>query len=381
MSESSWIERQPTRVGVTLWRRFLSRYDWKLFGTVLILCAIGLLNLYSATHRTANSIKFDSQAIWMALALPIMFVVGAFDYRTWLRLAWPAVLAAIAGLLMLEVFSVVTAGASRWLQIGPMKVQPSELTKIAVIFALGRLLEDSADNKLGAGDFAFGIIAVLTPMALIASQPDLGTAIMVGLIVLSVTLLVVRVVWPFFVGMGILAVSAALFWTFFYEKLRPYQQNRIDSFLDPTADPTGIGWHTQQSIFAVGSGRVTGKGFLNATQNHFNFLPEYWTDFPFSVWAEEWGLLGCAMVIGLFIWLITWILNVAVNARDTFGCAICLGVGAMIFWQTIINIMMVLGMAPVVGVTLPLISYGGSSLLTVCFGLGLVSSVSVRRKR
>jgi rod shape determining protein RodA len=382
MTDRGWITGVPGRVGASVMQRFGARYDWTLIGTALFLCAIGLVNLYSATHRTPNSGKFDNQVVWMLIALPLLFFVGFIDYRNWSRLAWPGVLVAIGSLIMLEAFAVVTpGGAGRWLSFGPIRVQPSEITKIAVIIALARLLEDAAERRLGAGDVAFGIVALLTPMALIATQPDLGTSIMVGMIVMTVVLLMVRVVWPLLAGMALFAVAGAIFWHFFWDKLLRYQQNRIEAFLDPGADPTGIGWQTQQSIFAVGSGRITGKGFLNATQNHFNFLPEYWTDFPFSVWAEEWGLVGSLLVIALYIWLVGWIVNVAVNARDTFGCAVAVGVGALIFWQTIVNLLMVLGMAPVVGVTLPLISYGGSSLITVCFGIGLVSSISVRRKR
>jgi rod shape determining protein RodA len=151
------------------------------------------------------------------------------------------------------------------------------------------------------------------------------------------------------------------------------------AFLDPSADPTGDGWHTRQSIMAVGSGRVTGKGAMEGTQNQFDYLPEHWTDFPFSVWAEEWGFVGSVALLVLLGFLIFWTINVAMVARDKSGVVICVGVAAMLFWHTLVNVMMVLGMAPVVGVTLPFISYGRSSLLTFFLALGLVSSVSLRR--
>jgi rod shape determining protein RodA len=210
---------------------------------------------------------------------------------------------------------------------------------------------------------------------LVAIQPDLGTSILLALIIASVSLLLAVKLWPPVVGLSAVVCMVPLFW----DKLLGYQQDRVLAFLDPSADPTGAGWHTQQSIFAVGSGRLTGKGFLEATQNHFNFLPEHWTDFPFSVWAEEWGFVGSVALILVFGFLILWTVNVALQARDRFGTAICLGMAAMLFWHVVVNIAMVIGLAPVVGVTLPFISYGGSSTITFFVGLGLVSSVSLRR--
>jgi len=224
-------------------------------------------------------------------------------------------------------------------------------------------------------------LGLIIPLGIIASQPDLGTALVSGLALASIGALLVRRLWPFWVAGGGLLLTGTLFWQFYWERLEQYQQRRIVAFLDPSGDPTGIGWQTQQSLLAVGSGRVSGKGFREATQSHFQFLPEYWTDFPFSVWAEEWGFFGCVFLLGLMMWLVLRILSVAAGARDVFGAALCLGVGALLFWHTIVNVAMVLGMAPVVGLTLPFISYGGSSLFTFLVGLGLVCSVASSRKQ
>jgi rod shape determining protein RodA len=166
--------------------------------------------------------------------------------------------------------------------------------------------------------------------------------------------------------------------------MHEYQKNRILGFIDCSASDrlsaaTANCWHTTQSVFAVGSGKLTGKGFLEGTQNQFNFVPEHWTDFPYSVWAEEWGFAGSVFLIGLFGFLLVWILNVALSARDRVGAVICVGVAAMTFWHVLVNIAMVLGIAPVVGVTLPFISYGGSSLVTFFIAMGLVSNVSLRK--
>jgi rod shape determining protein RodA len=217
--------------------------------------------------------------------------------------------------------------------------------------------------------------AILTAIAFIAWQPDLGTATLVALMALSVAFLSARVLWPLLATLGASAAAVPLLWAYLHD----YQKQRIWTFLDPSRDPSGAGWHARQSIFAVGSGRLSGKGFMDGTQNQLNFLPEQTTDFPFSVFAEEWGFVGSLVLLSLYVFLILWIINVASQARDRFGATLCLGVGAMLFWQVVVNIGMVTGLAPVVGVTLPLVSYGGSSVITVFLGLGLVASVSIRR--
>jgi rod shape determining protein RodA len=190
------------------------------------------------------------------------------------------------------------------------------------------------------------------------------------------SLMLVQTIWPIIVAMLTGLAALPLLW----ERMHSYQQGRVLAFLDPGADPTGAAWQTSQSVKAIGSGQISGKGFMEATQNHFNFLPEHWTDFPFSVWAEEWGFLGSVGLLMIFLLLILWIVNVGLHAKGKFGQAICVGVAAMIFFHTVVNILMVTGWAPVVGVPLPLISYGGSSVLTIMTGLGLVSSVSKRRR-
>jgi rod shape determining protein RodA len=364
------------RVGASWWRRLSARYDWLLLTTIVLLAGLGLLNLYSATIRSSHSIKFYNQVFWIAIAFAVYFVVGYFDYRAWGRLAWAGLSASIGTLVVLR-FVGHGEGAQRWIDLGIGHFQPSEVAKIAVIVALARLLQDSSDpERRRPGETALGALALSIPVLLIAMQPDLGTATLVCLIVASVCLLQVRKLWPVAVAAPIAVALLPVLWDY----MLPYQRKRVLSFLDPTSDPTDSGWHAQQSIFAIGSGKLTGKGFLNATQNHFNFLPEYWTDFPFAVWAEEWGFVGSVLLLCAFGWLILWMVNVAANARDTFGTALTLGVAAMIFWHVVVNLAMVLGMAPVVGITLPLISYGGSSLATMLVGLALVSSVSVRRR-
>jgi rod shape determining protein RodA len=240
---------------------------------------------------------------------------------------------------------------------------------------LARLFHDADLHRFRWQDVVLRVSVLILPIVLIAVQPDLGTSILLVLIILTVGFLCMQNLWPMvYVTLAGLA-TVPIIW----EKMHWYQKQRVLAFLDPSADPTGAGWHTRQSIFAVGSGKIIGKGFLQGTQNQFDFLPEHWTDFPFSVWAEEWGFAGSVLLLAIFGFLLVWILNVAMSARDRAGAVICIGVAAMTFWHVVVNVAMVLGMAPVVGVTLPFISYGGSSLLTFFGAMGLVASVSLRK--
>ena len=372
----SAAELARASIGGGRWRRFLHQFDWVLFASVAALVAIGLVNLYSATYRTAHQGKFDSQLVWIAIGMASFFLFAALDYRGLHRLAWLLLGGAIAATAGVRLLSDPIKGSQRWLDVGGVHIQPSEITKVVVILGLARLLHDRARDELGRRQLVAGTIALVVPVLFIAVQPDLGTSILLALIIASVSALLAVRLWPL---QGALAAGLALT-PLLWDGMQAYQKARVLAFLDPAADPTGAGWHTQQSIFAVGSGRVTGKGFLNATQNQLNFLPEHWTDFPFSVWAEEWGFVGSVGLLTVFAFLVLWVLNVAMRAPDRFGTAICLGVAAMLFWHVVVNVAMVIGLAPVVGVTLPFISYGGSSTLTFFVSLGLVSSVSLRRQ-
>jgi rod shape determining protein RodA len=371
------LELPSSSVRVSRWRRMRARFDWPLLCTVLVIAGIGLLNLYSATHGTRHAAKFDQQVRHLMIGVTCYALASMIDYRALVRLAWPILGIAIGAIVVVYLLGDASEakGAHRWINLGPLRFQPSEPAKIAVILALSRLLQDADISRLDWTEALPRIAALGLPVGLIAMQPDLGTAILVSLIILTVALLAARNLWPVSTSLLLALTAVPLLW----EKMEKYQKDRVLAFLDPSSDPTGAGWHTQQSIFAVGSGQVTGKGFMQGTQNQFDFLPEHWTDFPFSVWAEEWGFVGSAVLIALFIFLLAWILNVAMQARDRSGAIVCVGVAAMTFWHLVVNLAMVLGMAPVVGVTLPFISYGGSSLLTFFLAMGLVSSVSLRR--
>jgi rod shape determining protein RodA len=365
----------PAMGGAAL-RRFRINFDWALLACVVLIAAIGLVNLYSATLHAPRKGLFNSQVMWMVFGLGTFVVAAFLDYRLWMRVAWWGLAAGIVAVVAVHFAGITVKGSRRWLGIGGVGVQPSEFIKIAVILALARLVHDRGGGELGPVGLGARILALAGSVVLIAWQPDLGTATLVALICLSVAFVSAQHLWPIWAGLGTLAAAVPILWTYVFHD---YQKRRVLTFVDPSTDPTGAGWHARQSIMAVGSGRTLGKGYLDGTQNQLNFLPEHWSDFPFSVWAEEWGFAGSIVLLFLYGFLILWTLHVATQARDRFGAIICVGVAAMLFWHVFVNIAMVTGLAPVVGVTLPLVSHGGSSVLTVFLGLGLVASVSMRR--
>lgn len=363
-------------VGRSRWQRFSMRFDWPLFLVVVLIAAIGLMNLHSALSGTKHQGLFNKQIGWMIAGLCLYVVATVVDYRFWQRAAWLALGGAILLILLVHGVGLSVKGAQRWLDFGVAVVQPSELAKIAVILALAKVAQENETTELPTFEYVARLLAIVLPVLLILLQPDLGSAALLLLIIVSVLYFTVGDLWK----VNVAVIAGISLMPLFWERMAQYQRDRVLCFLDPSADPTGLCWHTQQSIMAIGAGRITGEGYMNGTQNQFKFLPEHWTDFPFSVFGEEWGFVGCVVLIGLFLFLTLWIVHAAMHARDQFGAVICLGVAAMIFWHAIVNIAMVLGVAPVVGVTLPLVSYGGSSVVTIMFGLGLVSSVSSRRR-
>jgi rod shape determining protein RodA len=366
---------------VSRWRRFRAAVDWPLIVVILALCTLGLLNLYSATRGVRHHAKFDTQVQWMVVGAIGFAVATIVDYRAMVRLAWIGLGTAIALLLVARVLGKPAVGDTnhgityRWLNIGGMGIQPSELAKLMVILVLGRVFQDIEPTGYSPRVLLGRLVVLVIPIGLIAIQPDLGTAILLGLIVLSVGFLAMPSVWP----MVHVTLAGLLAIPILWETMHEYQQKRILGFIDCGIAPTKECWHTQQSIYAVGSGKIWGKGFLEGTQNQFNFVPEHWTDFPYSVWAEEWGFIGSVVLLAIFGFLLVWILNVALSARDRMGSVICVGVAAMTFWHVVVNVAMVLGLAPVVGVTLPFVSYGGSSLVTFFLAMGLVANVSLRK--
>lgn len=273
-------------------------------------------------------------------------------------------------------FRQVCGGSRRWLVLGPVTVQPSELAKVGVIIILARYYANNASKR---GFTIKGLfkpaLMVLLPFMLIVKQPDLGTGLLIVLIAASMAFFAKIEKRSLITMITTGVVSGPLVWFF----LKPYQKQRILTFINPDRDPLGAGYHIIQSKIAIGSGMLTGKGFLKGTQNTLSFLPEQHTDFIISVLAEEWGFAGSALFLLVYLAFLIWGFNIAHKSRDSFGTILAVGITAMIFWEVFINIGMVMGLMPVVGVPLPLISYGGSSVITTMLGIGILMNVSMRR--
>ncbi|MBI5069774.1 MAG: rod shape-determining protein RodA [Deltaproteobacteria bacterium] len=358
-------------------RRLVANAPWGVALLVLGISALGVWNLASAS-RSAHAPVWIAQLWWMGAGSVVAAAVVMFDDRTFHRLAWVFYFAVVALLVLVLLKGRWVMGARRWLTFGPVNFQPSELAKIAVAMALARWFHEDAARRPGP----YGLLRLAVPIGitalpalLIKRQPDLGTALVVVAVGATV-ILFAGVRWKALAALGLAAlVGAVLVWP----HLQPYQRKRVETFLNPEGDVRGAGYHATQSIIAVGSGQGTGKGWGQGTQSLLSFLPEQHTDFIFSVWAEEHGFLGCLFLLALYLALVLAALGIAGNARDRFGHLLAVGITGMLFWQAAINVAMVIGLLPVVGVTLPLMSYGGSSVLTVFFGLGLLANVAVRR--
>ncbi len=359
-------------------RRLLINFDWIMLTAVLVVTAFGLVNLYSATHHGAGgSSLFYRQITYILAGFVIILAIISFDYRRFLTYNY-LIYGIVLLLLLVALFSGKSiAHTQRWISLGFINIQPSEPAKLALVITLASYY---SRRDTGEGftlrELTVPALLTLIPFLLIYKQPDLGTGLLLVFIFLSMTLFVklkLRTFATLAVG-GIALVIVG--WKFL---LKPYQKQRIETFLNPDSDPMGQGYHITQSKIAIGSGFKFGKGFLHGTQVHLDFLPERHTDFAFSVWAEEWGFLGSLVFLGCYFFMILWGLNIAISARDKFGVLLAFGVVSLIFWQAFINLAMVLGMMPVVGMPLPLFSYGGSSLWTTLAGIGILMNIRMRR--
>ena len=359
-------------------RRLFTHFDWTLLGMVLLIASMGILNLYSATSNVeaAGTPLYLKQIFWLLIGLAFMIIVAFIDYRFYSDFAYMAYALSFFFLLTVLGYGILTSGAQRWIKIGILSFQPSEFVKIAMILALAKFFHQFPRREgYALKELYFPFLLLILPMILILKQPDLGTAILLFLIFFSV-LLFVKIRWS---SLLILVMVGASILPILWRFLKEYQKRRIITFFNPDLDPLGAGYHVIQSKIAVGSGGVIGKGFMKGTQCKLGFLPEQQTDFIFSALAEEWGLIGSLLVLGLYFALILWGLHIAVQSKDRFGTILSFGIVAMLFWHVSINIGMVLGIIPVVGIPLPLFSYGGSFLISTLIGVGLLLNVSMRR--
>ena len=359
--------------------RARDQFDWVLFLVAALLAVVGVVNLYSATSavRAALSDLYVSQVYWLVGGGILATVVAAVDYRHYERVGYAVYAFGIVLLMLVFVLGRDIRGSSRWIYIGSFSLQPSEFMKLFLIIALAKYLHDDPKSEgRTLRDLAIPALLAAAPVALVLRQPDLGTALILGLIFVSIAAMT-RIRWRSVAYLATFTgIALPVVWGY---GLKDYQKQRIVSFLNPEANILGANWHGHNARVAIGAGRVFGEGFMRGTQNQFLFLPDQYSDFPFSVFAEDWGFAGSLLLVGLYAFLVLWSVRVASTARDRFGAVLSIGVGALVFWHAFFNLGMVTGILPVVGVTLPLFSYGGSSVLTVMIGLGLLMNVSLRR--
>lgn len=422
-------------------RAFLAELDKELLILVLAIAGIGVLNLFSAAQVTRPGVQY-LQLGYVSVGLVLAVGMAALGSRRFERAAYPVYIAVNVLLFLVLVAGTTVKGSQRWLDLGVFNLQPSELMKLAIVFATARYLAHNIDDQalslrdllrplnpsrplaalaivilqwsalgeqLGASwGTALRVLLILVtlvwlalalfratrlgwitrvwiapldimvlPALLILVEPDLGTT----LIVLAISGTLVLMVGMRLRSLGLLALvgvaGAVVAW---FKVLKPYQQQRIRTFINPEADALGAGYHANQSMIAIGSGGLRGKGFMHGTQTQLSFLPENHTDFAYSVLAEEWGLLGAAVLLMLFLALMLKGLRIASEANERFDALAAVGATAVIFWQMLVNVGMVTGLMPVVGVTLPLVSYGGSSVLTVMISVGVLLAVARRAR-
>ena len=356
-----------------VWEVLSRRVDSFLFGVALTIAGVGLITLFSAADQSLARVW--SQVTSLAFALVLMWVVANIPPQTIARGALPLYAVGIVLLIAVALWGVSVNGSRRWLNLGFGRFQPSELMKVAVPLMLAWYFQ-KFEGRIGWKDFVLAAVLIAVPVYLIKRQPDLGTSLLIAASGFYV-LYFAGLSWKVIAGLVAAAGAAApLIWP----HLRDYQRERILTFIDPTRDPLGAGYHSSQASIALGSGGVVGKGWLNGTQTHLDFLPERHTDFIFAVFGEEFGLIGNTVLLLLYLLLIGRALMITANASTLFTRLLAGAITLMFFTYAFVNMGMVSGVLPVVGVPLPLVSYGGTALISLFIGLGLLMSVQAHRK-
>jgi len=365
------------------WRKLLF-LNWSLVLLTAAVACIGFLMLYSVADGSLSRWALPQMKRFV-LGLAVMLAVAMVPIWHWRRLALPAWLGTLALLVAVELGGDVGGGAQRWLDLGGLRLQPSELAKIAVVMVLAAYYDSVDPGRIShPGALLVPLLLIALPAALVLRQPDLGTALLIAAGGAAV-LFAAGVHWLYFAGVSLAGASGAAAVWFSrgtpWQILRDYQYTRIDTFLDPSRDPLGAGYHITQAKIALGSGGWAGRGYMQGTQTQLRFLPEQETDFIFTTLAEEFGFVGSMSLLGLYLALIGFSLAVALAARERFPALLVLGITFTFFLYFAINMGMVMGLLPVVGVPLPLVSYGGSAMLVLMGALGLVQSAHVHRPR
>ena len=343
---------------------------------VILIFLFGVLSLYSVSGGEFNSwpVKHIERFL---LGLIVFFAICLIDIKFFFILAYPIFLFSLLFLMIVPFFGTEISGATRWIQIGGISLQPSEFIKFTLILALAKYFHSSTDERMiFIKKFILPLIIILIPVVIVASQPDLGTAVVIFIGGISI-FWIIGLNYRYFITGGVMIfLSIPLLWQY----LKDYQKERVFTFFNPERDPLGNGYHIMQSKIALGSGGVLGKGYLDGTQSHLNFLPEMHTDFIFTMFGEEFGFLGATALISLYAGLIFLSIKMSLQSRSDFGKYLSLGVSTVFFIYVFVNISMVTGLLPVVGVPLPLVSYGGSSMLAVMGGFGLLMNCYIHQK-
>jgi rod shape determining protein RodA len=353
----------------------LRHLNWPFVAIVILIALVGYAMLYSAGGGAHGPWAWR-HSVRFGIGLTAMLVIALIDIRFWFRLAYPTYAAALLGLIAVEVVGSVGMGAQRWINLGLFQLQPSEVMKLGLVLALARWFHGAWLEDIARPTFlVLPVLLIAAPAALVLKQPDLGTAIMLAGGGAALLFLAGVRWWKFALVLGPVLMVLPLLW----QQLHDYQKKRVMTFLDPERDPLGAGYHIIQSKIALGSGGLWGKGFLQGTQSQLSFLPEKQTDFVFTMLAEEIGLVGTLSLLALFMLLVGAGVVFALRARSQFARLLAMGVTVTFFLYVVINVAMVTGLIPVVGVPLPMISYGGTAMITVLTGFGLLLSVDIHR--
>jgi rod shape determining protein RodA len=353
----------------------LLQLNWPFLLLITAITGIGVAALYSVAGGSLDPWA-SRHVVRYCIGLGILFALALIDIKWLMRLAYPTYLVALLLLVAVLLWGVESGGARRWLGVGESSFQPSELMKVALVLALARYYQWLPPDKVSRPQWlVIPLLMIAAPTLLALDQPDLGTAALFGIIGFGL-LFLAGVSWFYFIA-GAAGIVAAL--PHVWERLHDYQRERILTFIDPERDPLGSGYHILQSKIAIGSGGVAGKGFMQGTQAQLNFLPEKHTDFIFTMFAEEMGFLGAVLLLALYLLALLFIAYMALRCRSTFARLVAAGVGLALFAYVFINVAMVTGLVPVVGLPLPLVSYGGTSMLTMMVALGLVLNAHINK--
>ncbi|MGV3623417.1 MAG: rod shape-determining protein RodA [Archangium sp.] len=376
-------------------RRVVANIPWVLVVGVFVTAIVGIYNLASAS-RPPSSPVWTSQLLYLGVGISLVVGISFVDYRFIQRATVPLYLLNIVALLGLKLFGHTAKGAESWFVIGPFRIQPAEFMKIGMVLMLAKYFhDDDRPNQPSQGFMRLipAAVIALVPTGIVLVQPDLGTALMMVFTAVTI-ILFSKPTWQVWAVLGVVAVlGVGVLWndyvreqpqeerfTVIRHKLKKHQDARISGWLDPMSDLRGSNYHSMQSKIAVGSGGWSGKGWMQGTQTGLRYLPEQHTDFIFSVYAEEQGFLRALILLFLYGVVLVGGLAVALSAKDKFGAFVAVGICAMIFWQVFENIGMVTGLLPITGITLPLMSYGGSSMVSVMIGIGLLVNIAMGRK-